>query len=318
LKLTRTFGIGGALALALLFAAPAADAATVGVNVGADGVAEYTYTAAPAETNAVRVTESQTTLAFQDDYAPLHAGSGCQNAGDQLVTCLVPAGSSRLVVNLGDGDDAVDAEGLRYGGAFALNGNRFDGGAGNDELYGSPGNDQIVGGPGNDRMAGFEGNDTLMARDRPDGITTTPSTDPYRDAGDCGDGTDTFVGDASDVLTTSHGCETIDVPTSNVPRPSFSFAGGYPKVKHGVIGVAVGCSAFTADGCSGELRLLYRSTVVATANVKLASGKSKMTRLKLGSAGKKLAKKKSALRVKLVAIVAGKQTTLTTLVVQTR
>jgi Ca2+-binding RTX toxin-like protein len=64
--------------------------------------------------------------------------------------------TDRLVINMGDGDDVVDASGLG-----AVIGLTVDGGAGDDVLIGSDGNDLLIGGPGADVLLGGPGADAF-------------------------------------------------------------------------------------------------------------------------------------------------------------
>jgi hypothetical protein len=82
----------------------------------------------------------------------IRAGSGCAVIEHAVECPLDPI--ARVVVTLGDGNDAFDA------GDYALP-MRIDGGAGDDELRGGGGDDQLTGGPGRDRLLGLDGNDTL-------------------------------------------------------------------------------------------------------------------------------------------------------------
>jgi Ca2+-binding RTX toxin-like protein len=76
------------------------------------------------------------------------------------------------------------------------------GGAFDDALYGGSGDDTVTGGAGGDVLGGGLGNDVIQARD---GVA---------DRIDCGDGTDTAVVDATDVVA---GCETVQLPPPPPP-----------------------------------------------------------------------------------------------------
>jgi Ca2+-binding RTX toxin-like protein len=77
------------------------------------------------------------------------------------------AANDHLVVNALDGDDAVEASGLRAA-AIALTVDGGDGhdvlvgGAGNDTLLGGAGDDVLIGGPGQDRLDGGTGNNIVI------------------------------------------------------------------------------------------------------------------------------------------------------------
>jgi len=79
------------------------------------------------------------------------------------------------------------------------------GGPLDDFLAGGIGNDTLVGGAGRDTLHGGPGDDTIQARD---GEVDTIS---------CGDGTDTVVADAGDVVS---GCEVVQLPAVAPPPPA--------------------------------------------------------------------------------------------------
>jgi len=79
--------------------------------------------------------------------------------------------------------------------------NRFIGGPGNDSLYGLAGNDTLDGGPGLDKLYGGDGNDLLLGRDN--AIDTL----------DGGNGDDSSVDDASDILVS------VEHPHQTPPPP---------------------------------------------------------------------------------------------------
>jgi Ca2+-binding RTX toxin-like protein len=159
--LTRTLGLGGALALALLFAAPAADAATVGIVPGADGVPEYTFSAGPGEPNALTISDSGPRVTFLERSVTVSGDASCIQMSEMRVDCPQPEGDARLVVNTGDEGDDVETE-IVAGGPFTHSVNRFDGGSGDDySINGTPGPDVISGGEGNDQLLGGDGNDRV-------------------------------------------------------------------------------------------------------------------------------------------------------------
>ena len=69
-------------------------------------------------------------------------------------------GTSISVLELGKGNDTVDASGVKRRHTITL----IEGGEGNDTLIGSPFGDGIVGGPGRDVLVGGAGNDELDGR----------------------------------------------------------------------------------------------------------------------------------------------------------
>jgi hypothetical protein len=117
------------------------------------------------------------------------AGQGA-NVGTDVETL---SGSSYFEPLVGD---------EQYGGATVT------GSAGPNDVRGGEGADAIDGGAGNDRLFGYGGNDTLNARDG------------FADSVSCGDGADTAVVDALDIVSDS--CENIstaDVGNANEDKP---------------------------------------------------------------------------------------------------
>jgi hypothetical protein len=99
--------------------------------------------------------------------------------------------------------------------------------------------------------------------------------------------------------------------------PAATRGQGALKLKNGVISVKVDCAASGGD-CIGELRLLSGTSITAKGKFSVDNGtKKNAVKLKLSSGGKKLAKKKKSLKLKLVAVVAGKKTTLGSVTVKT-
>jgi Ca2+-binding RTX toxin-like protein len=74
------------------------------------------------------------------------------------------AANDRIVLNMGAGDDVVEASGLAAG-AIGLT---VDGGAGNDVIIGSAGDDVLRGGAGDDVIIGGGGNDVIDGGDGDD------------------------------------------------------------------------------------------------------------------------------------------------------
>jgi Ca2+-binding RTX toxin-like protein len=136
------------------------------------------YTASDGQTNKVLVTQttgsSGAEIAFDETgAAEIQDGDGpggCVASGKRA-SC--PAGS-RLIVQLGDMDDQIDAKAIT--GAAAV----IEGGAGNDGIMGTRQSDLIVGQLGGDTIVGLDGSDDL----RGGGYTIALP----------GDGDDTMIG----------------------------------------------------------------------------------------------------------------------------
>jgi hypothetical protein len=101
-------------------------------------------------------------------------------------------------------------------------------GNGDDILNGDDGNDTLDGGAGNDKLTGGNGTDTFAAGP---GDDTVVAADGLNEKIDCGDGTDTVTGDATDEFI---GCE--NVTTQNItgvaPQPAAD-DGAKPTVQVG-------------------------------------------------------------------------------------
>jgi Ca2+-binding RTX toxin-like protein len=187
-----------AIAAALL--APAgAQAATV-----SGGAGSFRFQAAPTEVNDVEAWANAEFVAFRDRRSTLVAGPGCHLTGDGVAECpLGGVALSRLDVDLGDGNDLLDAYRVRDGGGIRPHpellieaGDGDDqvrqstsgtdpvkvgltrGGPGADRirgggvLEGGPGNDQVIGTPGysHDRVDGGDGDDVLDGGGGPDEV----------------------------------------------------------------------------------------------------------------------------------------------------
>jgi Ca2+-binding RTX toxin-like protein len=131
-------------------------------------------------------------------------------------TCKVLPGTQAYIwVDVGNGNDRVDASSSTQPGELDLNG-----GAGNDTIVGSPNADTIVAGPGNDIVDGGAGDDwldvTRPSQTAPNGSDVfrggagndlISASDGNADQIFCGDGNDAVDVDALDVAAAD--CETV-------------------------------------------------------------------------------------------------------------
>jgi Ca2+-binding RTX toxin-like protein len=194
----------------IVLPAGSADAATVAVTVDGSQHA-IVFDAAAGEANAVTAAVvgdvgDPTTYSVADATAPILAGPGCAGGGPagSTVTCALPQSalpcvirgcpqvppvSNRIEINLGDGDDSLDSEGVPEGdggtgiltvqgnggeGADAFvdgpNGARFDPGAGADSVNAGAGYDSVRASAGapdapDVYVLGSPGQDTIDYRD---------------------------------------------------------------------------------------------------------------------------------------------------------
>jgi hypothetical protein len=102
-----------------------------------------------------------------------------------------------VVVDGGEGNDRIDATGVRLTSVTLLGGLGNDtllGGAGNDSLDGGAGADRLDGGPGNDTLLGGDDNDTLLGGAGHDNLDGGAGIDLL----DGGSGNDQLLGGAGD------------------------------------------------------------------------------------------------------------------------
>jgi Ca2+-binding RTX toxin-like protein len=191
------------ICLLFLAAAPAADAATAGVEElageGAKGmpltVGTLAFRADPGESNDVSFTPDPGGLVVHDGGAPLLAGDGCTSVDENTARCVAPLGAvglSNADVQLGDGDDRVTLDGLL--GSVVAGGDGADvlaGGAGYDRLDGGPGADTVAGGEGGDVLSGGPGTDTVLGGADDDALSGDDAAGGDPDQIDGGDGIDT-------------------------------------------------------------------------------------------------------------------------------
>jgi hypothetical protein len=203
--MTRTSRTLLATLVAVLAAPAAAPAATVSLTGG-----KATFTAATGEANRLTVRNSfGGTIEFEDTgVSAMTAGTGCTLAAAQRVRCLVPAGFTGVVVDVGDGNDNVDDDLLVtaftiYGGlgsdilAGGGGADTIDGGAGNDAVLGGDGDDVFVASDGGDWMRGDAGRDTLSYAGRTAGVSVTP--EGVANDGQAGEGDNVADGSVEDV-----------------------------------------------------------------------------------------------------------------------
>ena len=175
-----------ALAAALL-AAPAATAGTFSV-----AGSTLVYNADPGTVDQISGFDTGTSFRFtRFGGAAVGPGPGCTLIGNDTVDC--PKGSVGLVVlALGDLDDVAAIS------SSVTVPVRFDGGDGNDGLFGGGGTDEFLGGAGNDNVVSRDGRGEQV---------------------NCGAGNDTAISDDADTRTS---CEEVegDADGDGVRRPA--------------------------------------------------------------------------------------------------
>jgi Bacterial Ig domain/RTX calcium-binding nonapeptide repeat (4 copies) len=185
-----------------------------------------TYTATPGDTNVIALAETAagtvTVTPQPGDTDAFGGGTGCTPNGHGD-TCT---GVTSVVVDAGDGNDAISASGLATIPA-TLNGDvgndTLTGGGANDSLDGGDGNDVLNGGDGDDLLGGDAGADVL---DGGDGIDTanyasrtTPSysIDGVANDGSAGEG-DNIEPDVEVVRALAAATDTVAMTGSSGPN----------------------------------------------------------------------------------------------------
>ena len=190
--LTRRLLLAACAMLAVALGAPAAASATAipvvrgstlffdgDPNGGGDGIAVF------ETANAIRITRFGDEQLGEDQ-------STCFFVGDQNTVDCTKSGLTLIVLNLGAGNDvAAVSPSVKIP-------VQFDGGTGNDGLFGGGGRDRFVGGIGDDNIV---------------------SRDAVAEDVDCGDGNDTAISDDGDARIS---CEEIegDADADGVRRPA--------------------------------------------------------------------------------------------------
>jgi hypothetical protein len=202
-------------ALIAVFALAAVPASAIAGSVKVEG-GVLTYADPGDVTNAVTIASDGTSYTVTDP-SGVTPDTGCAAGGDATqATCPVADVTSRIVVNLGPGDDSALLDSSVTMSAT---------------IAGQAGNDTITGGAGADSLAGADGDDVIN------------SVDGVVDDLFCGPGTDHFTADPGDRLNPPTSCEDDNVPpavqiTSGPPDLSgsrsatFEFSSGDPNLDH--------------------------------------------------------------------------------------
>jgi serralysin len=241
---------------------------------------------------------AERSVVLHDDGAEITAGPGCDGNGPHEVICRTTATGEQhpfLRAQLADGDDVASVASPLLGWLIGGDGNdrlsgacQLDGGPGDDALTacasldqaqsgagltGGPGNDTLIGsdegnrldgGPGNDFVAGAGGDDQIVDSGGADTLTGGAgddkllSRDLYKDAVDCGPGSDGLAADRAD---SAAACEGNQSPPLDLMPPRI-------RVKGGRTLIAARCSFELAvlgivteglDSCSLRLKLWVKS-----------------------------------------------------------
>ncbi|HEX5712299.1 MAG TPA: calcium-binding protein [Solirubrobacterales bacterium] len=163
------------VALLLLLGLPAAGSA-------ADGSAAPTCAEGPETIGATTYgTPCADTIVVQPGVTAVHAGAGDDVIVPAPITAASPPCPAACFLGIGSqtydggpGDDIV----------FGQRGNdNLKGGEGNDQLFGGIGDDVLSGGPGNDRLAGGHGADAIDGEEGDDYVHGDGTIDRIRDSG---------------------------------------------------------------------------------------------------------------------------------------
>ena len=125
------------------------------------------------------------------------------------------ANVTKVVVNGGDGNDAIDLSRL-FVNATA------NGGIGNDTITGTPGNDVLNGEAGDDVLNGGPGDDVLLGGDGDDTLTGGDGVDTFH--GESGNDSLDAVDGIADALLDPGGGRTSSTATASTPAPHDSRA----------------------------------------------------------------------------------------------
>jgi len=263
--------LAGVLAAAVLPAA--ADASTVrSVGVGPTAVPQIQYTAAPGESNDLRVSFTGTHILIRDS-VPITVGNGC--VLDDTAAALCVPGNFQDSYALGDGRDV-----MRY---LAPHAARVDMGTGDDTYFGGVRRDSFGTNARllqNADVIGGTGADLITYRSAQGGVTV--SLDGQFNDGDRGrenirpdwehiegsDGKDTLIGTddptkteqytgfgGDDTLIGNHGTDIFNEGTAPNGADSFNGGSGTDRVNYGArsAGVTVNMQDLLAnDGAPGE------------------------------------------------------------------
>lgn len=220
------------LALAASLAVPSLAGASVVDRTG--GV--ITITAGAGELNDITVNEPTLSYMRVADLAGVTPTGICSQMDATTADCGDPTTISRVVIQLGDGNDRVRPIDTTRSFEMEIDGaagdDQFEGHTQNDVLRGGDGSDQIAGGNGRDQIFGEAGNDTLTGNHADDTLTGGPGMDSIngdggafivegndtievrdgeRDTVQCGFGADVVNADAIDVIASAD-CEQVNLP----------------------------------------------------------------------------------------------------------
>jgi Ca2+-binding RTX toxin-like protein len=174
----------------------------------------------------------------------------------------------------------------------ATGGNRGDVLIGNrsaNVLQGGGGNDRLLGGGGPDTLDGGSGNDALQARDG--------SVDQLL----CDSGRDGVIADAKDV---PNQCEVTE-------RAPVKLLAKKAKVRRGAAAIPLSCSAYATDDCDGTITLKFGKRTLGKRSFAASSGRKAGPKVKLTRGGRKLLRKRHALRATVVVSVKDEAGTVT-------
>jgi hypothetical protein len=320
-----------ACATAALAAPGAAQGATFSVAERSATGDVVRYEAAPGETNDVTIRDVGGEYVVRETNAPLFAGEGCRASAPGEVTCpgrahlhvrlgdgpddarwnlavRTPDGLARLIfVEAGDGEDALDGNGVLEGGpgrdslSGTAAGELIRGGDGDDALTGLEGDDALDGGDGEDLVEGDEGDDLLtggrdrdrfQGRDGNDVLDLRPA--PTRDELiGCGPGSRDAIAGSGWRLFVPRECELVVAGADDVVLSSRPV-----RLRRGVATYRARCARpVGAARCPVRLDL---GRLGRSGTARVVPGRSSLVAVRLTTAGRTAARRARKVRVRVL------------------
>jgi hypothetical protein len=191
---------------------PVSSSNAITVSLNDSGELFITDTSDAGLNQTLTLSTADGVLTISDSGNSFIADAGTLMSVHQVQVPLSEITSLRVIVDLRNGADILDASGVEAG--LALN---VTGGAGNDMITGGNGDDTIDGGTGNDDLAGGGGTDTLLVNSE-SSVTLTGLQS-------LGAGTDALDGFERAVLSGGSSNDRLDASQADMPVTLFGNAG---------------------------------------------------------------------------------------------